>query len=74
MSATNQFAQIGINFRSSGQQYRFSVLGGYLNSHNGSYLMFSGCFKKIGETIEAIGVSDGQMGHTVPARCCDQCF
>jgi hypothetical protein len=36
--------------------------------------MFSGYFKKIGETIEAIGISDGQMGHTVPARCCDQCF
>jgi hypothetical protein len=36
--------------------------------------MFSGYFKKIGEAIEAIGISDGQMGHTVPARCCDQFF
>jgi hypothetical protein len=36
--------------------------------------MFSGYFKKIGEAIEAIGISDGQMGHTEAARCCDQFF
>jgi hypothetical protein len=56
-------AEIGISLAVSDQQDRPMVIGRQFTSHNGLDPHFSGCLEKKDESVQSIGVGQGESIH-----------